>query len=108
MVRLLLRLYSIAGPSIRVTKERITEGASHVLRAAEEISARLGYRVQSDGAGKATVRKIFRSRGAAERRPPMKVESFKAAIRRLGISSTQTPVPVRSFSRRGHYDLGDH
>ena len=52
---------SIAGPSIRVTKERITELASHVMRAAEKISAALGHRVLSNGTGKTTVSKMIRS-----------------------------------------------
>jgi len=49
---------SIAGPSIRVTRERIAELASHVVRAADEISAELGYRVVSNGASKTAVRRI--------------------------------------------------
>ncbi len=36
---------SIAGPTMRVTKERVGELAAHVIRAANEISSRLGYRV---------------------------------------------------------------
>ena len=51
---------SIAGPSIRVTKKRITELASHVMRAAEEISVGLGHRVLSNGAGTTTVGKLNR------------------------------------------------
>ncbi len=43
---------SIAGPSIRVTKERVPELAGHVMRAADEISAHLGYRAASNGAGR--------------------------------------------------------
>jgi len=43
---------SIAGPSIRVTKERIAGLASHVVRAADEISAAIGYRVMPNGADK--------------------------------------------------------
>jgi IclR family transcriptional regulator, KDG regulon repressor len=39
---------SIAGPSMRVTKERVPELAAHVIRAANEISARLGYRLGSN------------------------------------------------------------
>jgi IclR family transcriptional regulator, KDG regulon repressor len=49
---------SIAGPSIRVTKERIARLAGHVVRAADEISAAIGYRVMPNGADKATIRKI--------------------------------------------------
>jgi len=49
---------SIAGPSIRVTKERIAELASHVLRAADEISAGLGYCLLPNGAGKGAMRRI--------------------------------------------------
>ena len=49
---------SIAGPSIRVTRERIAELASHVVRAADEISAELGYRIASNGASKTAVRRI--------------------------------------------------
>ena len=36
---------SIAGPTMRVTKEKIAELAAHVMRAANEISGGLGYRV---------------------------------------------------------------
>jgi DNA-binding IclR family transcriptional regulator len=49
---------SIAGPSIRVTKEKIAELASHVVRAADDISAALGYRVLSNGAGRTAARRI--------------------------------------------------
>lgn len=35
---------SIAGPSMRVTKERVPELAAHVIRAAAEISSELGHR----------------------------------------------------------------
>jgi len=49
---------SIAGPSIRVTKEKIAELASHVVRAADEISAGLGYRVLSNGANKPAMRRL--------------------------------------------------
>lgn len=41
---------SIAGPATRVTKERVPELATHVMRAAAEISATLGYRMVSNGA----------------------------------------------------------
>jgi IclR family transcriptional regulator, KDG regulon repressor len=34
---------SIAGPTMRVTKEKVTELAAHVMRAANEIAAKLGY-----------------------------------------------------------------
>ena len=36
---------SIAGPTMRVTKERVAELAAHVIRAANEISAKLGYAI---------------------------------------------------------------
>ncbi|WP_324094162.1 IclR family transcriptional regulator [Candidatus Binatus sp.] len=49
---------SIAGPSIRVTKERIAGLASHVVQAADEISAAIGYRVMPNGADKTAIRKI--------------------------------------------------
>jgi DNA-binding IclR family transcriptional regulator len=49
---------SIAGPSIRVTKERIAGLAGHVVRAAAEISAAIGYRAMPNGADKATIRKV--------------------------------------------------
>jgi IclR family KDG regulon transcriptional repressor len=39
---------SIAGPTMRVTKERVSELAAHVIRAANEISARLGYAITSN------------------------------------------------------------
>jgi DNA-binding IclR family transcriptional regulator len=40
---------SIAGPSTRVTKERIAELANHVMRAAAEVSAGMGFHVSSNG-----------------------------------------------------------
>ncbi len=40
---------SIAGPTMRVTKERVTDFAAHVIRAANEISAKLGYEITSNG-----------------------------------------------------------
>lgn len=49
---------SIAGPSIRVTKERIAGLPGHVVQAADEISVAIGYRVMPNGADKATIRKI--------------------------------------------------
>jgi DNA-binding IclR family transcriptional regulator len=49
---------SIAGPSIRVTRQRIGALAGQVMRAAEEISAGLGYRVHLNGVGKSTVGKV--------------------------------------------------
>jgi len=49
---------SIAGPSIRVTKERIAELAGHVVRAGDEISAALGYRARSNGALKPALRRV--------------------------------------------------
>ena len=52
---------SIAGPSLRVTKKRITELARHVMRAAEEISVGLGHRVLANGADKTSVRKVLRN-----------------------------------------------
>lgn len=51
---------SIAGPTMRVTKEKVNRLAVHVSHAANQISAALGYRVQSNGAGKATVGKVLR------------------------------------------------
>ena len=39
---------SIAGPTMRVTKERVAELAAHVIRAANEISAKLGYRTAAN------------------------------------------------------------
>ena len=48
---LVIAAISIAGPSMRVTKERVPELAAHVIRAANEISAKLGYKVSSNGAG---------------------------------------------------------
>lgn len=42
---------SIAGPTMRVTKERVAELADYVIRAANEISAKLGYAIgASNGA----------------------------------------------------------
>jgi IclR family KDG regulon transcriptional repressor len=42
---------SIAGPTMRVTKEKVAELAAHVMRAANEISAKLGYAIAaSNGA----------------------------------------------------------
>src|SRR5271157_5248141 len=55
---LVIAAISIAGPSIRVTKEKIAELASHVVRAADEISAGLGYRVLSNGANKPAMRRL--------------------------------------------------
>jgi DNA-binding IclR family transcriptional regulator len=43
---------SIAGPTMRVTRERIAELAGHVIAAAGEISAALGYRAPANGASK--------------------------------------------------------
>jgi len=42
---------SIAGPTMRVTKEKVAELAAHVIRAANDISTKLGYRIAtSNGA----------------------------------------------------------
>lgn len=48
---------SIAGPTMRVTKERIAQLANHVLGAADTISAALGCRAPASGALKSTVGK---------------------------------------------------
>ena len=61
---------SIAGPTMRVTKERVTELAAHVIRAANEISAKLGYAIAPpngarNGAAKALDRSLPRLNGAA-------------------------------------------
>ena len=80
---------SISGPSLRVTKERIAELASHVVRAADEIAAGLGYRIPSNGAGKAPIRKLSVMR-PAEWRPSMKVESFDTAV--CGLAIKHNPI----------------
>lgn len=41
--RRVIAAISIAGPTMRVTKEKVAEFAAHVIRAANEISAQLGY-----------------------------------------------------------------
>jgi len=43
---------SIAGPSTRVTKERVAELANHVMRAAADVSVGLGFNASSNGAGR--------------------------------------------------------
>jgi len=52
---------SIAGPSIRVTHERITELANQVMKAAGQISAGLGYRFPSNGNARTKLRKVLRN-----------------------------------------------
>jgi DNA-binding IclR family transcriptional regulator len=51
---------SIAGPSMRVTKERVPELAAHVIQAANDISAKLGYRLASNGIGNGNAHKLAR------------------------------------------------
>ena len=62
---------SIAGPSMRVSKERIAELAGHVLGAATEISAALGYAEKANGhasrAAKQTSARIPQSNGRPQR-----------------------------------------
>jgi len=70
---------SIAGPSLRVTKERVAELAICVMQAAHEISTSLGYREAWNQAGKAVVREVsapvgrlngnLRTRSSSSRRP---------------------------------------
>jgi IclR family KDG regulon transcriptional repressor len=83
---------SIAGPSMRITKERIPELARQVMQAAGEISASLGYGALSNGSGKSAARKDLQSRGAAESRPAMKVATIKSARSRSGRAGAKTRV----------------